>query len=55
MPEVPWYLGKISRSKVYHLIDTGELTRVRIGSRAFVSGESITAFLNKVLSSGGAA
>jgi hypothetical protein len=55
MPEVPWYLGHISRSKVYGLVATGELTRVRIGSRAFITGESITALLTKVLTSGGAA
>jgi predicted DNA-binding transcriptional regulator AlpA len=55
MPEVPSYLGKISRSNVYKLVDAGELTRVHIGSRAFITGESITAFLSKVLSSGGAA
>lgn len=54
MPKVPWYLGDISRSKVYKLVASGELTRVRIGSRAFISGESITAFLTKVLTSGGA-
>jgi hypothetical protein len=54
MPEVTWYLGNISRSKVYGLIATGELTRVRIGSRAFITGESITAFLTKVLTNGGA-
>ena len=55
MAKVPGYLGDISRSKVYELVATGELTRVRIGARAFISGESITAFLTKVLTSGGAA
>jgi excisionase family DNA binding protein len=55
LTKVPGYLGDISRSKVYELVAAGELTRVRIGSRAFISGESITAFLTKVLTSGGAA
>ena len=55
IPNVPNYLGHISRSKVYRLVAEGELTRVRIGSRAFISGESITALLGKVLSSGNAA
>lgn len=50
--EVPWYLGHVSRSKVYGLVASGELMRVRIGSRAFVSGESIAAFLKRVLASG---
>jgi hypothetical protein len=51
--EAPGYLGHISRSKLYVLVASGELKKVRIGSRAFISGESITAFLNKVLSSSG--
>lgn len=50
--EVPRYLGHVSRSKVYELVASGELIRVRIGSRAFVSGESIAAFLKRVLASG---
>jgi hypothetical protein len=54
LPEVPGYLGDISRSKVYELVSAGELTRVHIGRRAFVSGESITAFLSRVLTSSGA-
>lgn len=45
--KVPGYLGDISRSKVYELVAAGELTRVRIGSRAFISGESIAAFLTR--------
>lgn len=48
--EVPGFIGNISRSTVYELIDAGELRRTHIGSRAFVSGESIAAFLDKVLS-----
>ncbi len=54
MPDVPYYLGHVSRSKVYGLVASGELTRVRIGGRAFISGESIAAFLGKVLADGGA-
>jgi hypothetical protein len=45
IPEVPRFVGKVSRSKVYGLVADGELTRVHIGSRAFITGESITAFL----------
>lgn len=55
IPEVPRYLGDISRSKVYELVATGDLTRIRIGRRAFISGESIGLFLNKLLTSGDAA
>lgn len=53
--EAPGYLGNISRSKVYELVAGGRLTRVHIGSRALISGDSIAAFLAEVLNSGGAA
>jgi excisionase family DNA binding protein len=55
MPEVPKYIGDISRSKVYELVAAGELRRIRIGRRAFISGESITGFLSKLVAEGGAA
>jgi excisionase family DNA binding protein len=55
MPDVPNYLGDISRSKVYELVASGELTRIRIGRRAFISGESIAGFLSKLIAEGGAA
>jgi len=55
IPDVPNYLGDISRSKVYELVASGELTRIRIGRRAFISGESIAGFLDKLLTSGDAA
>ncbi|WP_343577475.1 helix-turn-helix domain-containing protein [Mycobacterium sp.] len=55
IPKVPEFIGGISRSKVYELIDAGELRRIRIGRRAFISGDSIAAFLRKVLTSGDAA
>jgi excisionase family DNA binding protein len=55
MPDVPKYLGDISRSKIYELVANGELTRIRIGRRAFISGESIAGFLDKLLTSGDAA
>ena len=39
----------VSRTKIYHLIDTRELVRVNIGSRAFITGESINAFLDRIV------
>jgi len=53
LAEVSRYLGNISRSTVYKLVATGQLKRVRIGSRAFVAGESITALLSTLLSDAG--
>jgi len=55
MPDVPIYLGNISRSKLYELVASGDLTRIRIGRRAFISGESIAGFIDNLLSSGDAA
>lgn len=55
MPDVPNYLGDISRSKIYELVANGELKRIRIGRRAFISGESIAGFIDKLLTSGDAA
>ncbi len=38
-------LGGISRSTLYALISEGELRRVNIGRRAFITGESIDNYL----------
>lgn len=48
LPEVSAALGGISRSTVYNLIRTGQLTRVNIGSRAFITSDSLTAYLEKL-------
>ena len=41
-------LGGIGRTKVYDLIDAGVLTKVNIGSRAFITEESIDAYLESL-------
>lgn len=38
-------LGGISRTTVYHLIDEGLLARVNIGRRAFITSDSLDAYL----------
>ena len=46
IPDSCGVLGGIGRTKLYELINDGQLTRVRIGSRAFITGESLENFLS---------
>ncbi|MHA7664476.1 helix-turn-helix domain-containing protein [Mycolicibacterium sp. HS_4_1] len=41
-------LGGISRTTLYKLFDEGHLVRARIGRRAFVTGDSIAAYINHI-------
>lgn len=45
IPDSCGVLGGIGRTKLYELINEGKLTRVRIGARAFITGESLEGFL----------
>jgi hypothetical protein len=38
-------LGGISRNTIYHLLRTGQLTSVPIGSRRFISAAAIADFI----------
>jgi hypothetical protein len=38
----------VKRTKLYGLFDTGELTRVKIGTRTFVTQQSIDAFIDSL-------
>jgi excisionase family DNA binding protein len=41
-------LGGLGRSKIYKLIDEGELLRVNIGRRAFVTRQSIDDYVSRL-------
>jgi predicted DNA-binding transcriptional regulator AlpA len=41
-------LGGITPPTVYSLINRGELTRVHIGRRSFVTAESIDAYVERI-------
>lgn len=41
-------LGGIGRTTLYRLIDEGHLVRANIGRRAFITGESITAYIASI-------
>lgn len=45
----PKYLGGLSRSTIYQLIGSGDLVRVTIGRRAFITGASIHRFLSQLI------
>ncbi len=40
--------GGVSRQTIYNLVDRGELQRVNIGRRAFITGDSIERFLRNL-------
>lgn len=42
-------LGGISRTTLYRLVSDGALTRVNIGRRAFVTAESIDAYVESLM------
>lgn len=46
--EARGYLGGVGRTTVYGLLDKGLLTKVNIGSRAFITAESLDVFLNQI-------
>jgi len=47
IPGVQAKLGDTSRTTVYELIKSGELTKVNIGRRAFVTTESLAAYVDR--------
>jgi excisionase family DNA binding protein len=44
-------LGDISRSHLYELIESGEIKKVNIGRRSFVTTESIEAYVARLAGS----
>lgn len=57
IPDAQKLMGGLSRGTVYKLINAGEINRVNIGNRVFVTTESIAAYVDRIASaaSGGAA
>ena len=42
------WLGGIGRTTTYELIDRGELVRVNIGRRAFITATSLAAYVDRL-------
>jgi hypothetical protein len=49
VPEAMGMLGGIGRTKVYELISGGEITKVNIGSRSFITAESLEMYLERLV------
>lgn len=45
---VPSASGRLSRATIYRLIQRGELTKVNIGRRGFVTSDSIEAYIERI-------
>jgi hypothetical protein len=41
-------LGDLGRTKFYELVDSGQLTRVKIGRRGFVTATSLAAYVDRL-------
>jgi hypothetical protein len=48
IPEAPRRLGGLGLTKTYELIKHGELVKVNIGRRGFVTSKSLEAYVNRL-------
>jgi tyrosine-protein phosphatase YwqE len=49
IPDTCTELGRVSRTTVYDLVNRGLLTKVNIGSRGFITGDSLSAYVNSLI------
>jgi hypothetical protein len=48
IPDACSELGGVSRTTVYDLANQGELVKVNIGRRGFITGESLAAYVDRL-------
>ncbi len=48
IPDTCSKLGGVSRTTVYALVNEGELVKVNIGRRGFITAESLAAYVNRL-------
>jgi hypothetical protein len=48
VPEACAALGGISRTTLWELVNRGEVIRVRVGRRSFVTAKSIAAYVDRL-------
>jgi hypothetical protein len=48
IPDACRILGYLGRTKVYELVDVGELTKVNIGRRGFITAKSLEDYVNRL-------
>ncbi len=51
IPEARRLLGGIGLTKIYALINDGEITKVNIGRRGFITAKSLAAFVDRLAES----
>jgi excisionase family DNA binding protein len=48
IPDTCSKLGGVSRTTVYELVNQGELVKVNIGRRGFITAESLAAYVDRL-------
>lgn len=48
IPEARRWLGGIGHTTIYDLINRGELVKVNIGRRSFITAESLAAYVDRL-------
>jgi predicted DNA-binding transcriptional regulator AlpA len=48
IPSACSVLGDVSRTTVYDLVNRGELVKVNIGRRGFITSESLAAYVDRL-------
>lgn len=48
IPDSCTALGNVSRTTLYELVNAGELTKVNIGRRGFITAKSIAAYVDRL-------
>lgn len=51
IPKAREILGDIGHTTMYDLIKRGEVTKVSIGRRSFITGESLDAYMDRITDS----
>lgn len=48
IPEARHLLGGIGRTTIYELVKQGEIVKVNLGRRAFITSESLEAYVDRL-------
>jgi predicted DNA-binding transcriptional regulator AlpA len=48
IPDAQFQLGGVSRPTVYKLVNEGQLTKVNIGTRGFITAKSLEAYVDRL-------
>lgn len=49
MPDSLRLLGGIGKTKLYELVSRGEITRVKLGARSFITADSLANYLDRLV------